>query len=165
MGRSSEKRSKMEQLQSIPAQLIQKASCPVLIWPKNRDSLKVKNILVPTDGTPVSYTAMSQAILLCKTFSADMFLFQVTEQASSSESSKVKDMMKNMDLKDVNHDLVTGQGSITDTIADFCEKQHIDMIVMATHISPLPGHIMPKSLTVEVMHRVQVPLMAVHGKS
>ncbi len=167
VGRSAKNRSKMEQLQSIPSQLIQKAPCPVLVWPENRDSLKVRNIMVPTDGTPISYSAMAQAIVLCKTFSADMFLFQVTEQAAqgaNEATSKAQDMMKNMDLKDVNHDLMTGQGSITDTIADFCDKQSIDLIVMATHLSPLPGQVMPKSLTVEVMHRVKVPVIAVHGK-
>ena len=151
-------------LASSNIHLISKSKIPILIWPEERDSLAIKNIMVPTDGSSSSYSAIAQAITLSKSFAADMYLFQLLETEQKESNSKVSEMMNTMDWKDVRHNLIREKGNIWTTVKTFCDEQSIDLIVMNTQLNAYASAPGRPSFTIEFLKRFTIPLLVLHSK-
>lgn len=149
---------------TVSGRVLKAASCPVLIWRHPKQPGGFKRVLVPIDGTPFSYHAIVQAIILCQDFGADLFLFHVSENEGERErkNSTLGMLMNKMDWKNIKHDLVTETGDVLKTIVNFCKNQQIDLVVMGTHPLDLAGGTAKGSITAEVVQQVNCPVFVVH---
>ncbi len=149
---------------AISGKVLKTASCPVLIWRQENPKNGWKRILVPIDGTPFSYQAIVQAIILCEDFGADLYLFHVSPDLQQKEKrhAQLKNLMQKMDWKNVRHDLVTRSGDTVETIVKFCRDQAMDMVVMGTHVSDSAAADSNPGITLEVAQKLSCPILVVH---
>lgn len=142
--------------------LLKEVTTPVFILPqapKGKDF--PKKILVPVDGTPFSYPALSQALILGEDFGAEIQIFEVGEKKEIALGK----LIEKMAWKNLNHGFFKAKGDIPRTVAEFAESEGAEMIVMGTHgVSPGSTQI-PPSVTLEVLRLSPLPLWVVHPEN
>jgi len=146
--------------------LLQQSNCPVLLCPNFEKNFPFKKILVPVDGTPFSYAAVARALAFCHDFNSQLILFHVSSslEKDKQEKSEISSILHLMKWGSVSHELITASGAITSHIADYAEKESIDMIVMGTH--PLGEKLREsKSVTEELAALVSCPIFVVHPQT
>jgi len=164
VGNQSKNAAEVLALGSVSERVLKGSPCPVLVWKDPRELKGIRRVLVPIDGTPFSYPAIVQAILLCKDFGAELFLFHALAD-SPQQDQKVRalhQVLASMDWKNVKHDLVTQSGDVLKTLTGFCGNQKVDMVVMGTHPPHSNLSSLTRSIAVELMRSVTCPVLVVH---
>lgn len=69
---------------STTEKVIRKSKVPVFSIEGNLDEKSIKNIVIPTDGSALSFAAFPMAVALADTFKADLTLFHVVELYGNS---------------------------------------------------------------------------------
>lgn len=71
---------------STTEKVIRKSKVPVFSIEGDLDEKSIKNIVMPTDGSSLSFTAFPMAVALADTFNADLTLFHVVELYGNSSA-------------------------------------------------------------------------------
>lgn len=71
---------------STTEKVIRKSKVPVFSIEGDLDENSIRNIVMPTDGSALSFTAFPMAVALADTFSADLTLFHVVELYGKSSA-------------------------------------------------------------------------------
>lgn len=71
---------------STTEKVIRKSKVPVFSIDGDLDEKSIKNIVMPTDGSGLSFTAFPMAVALADTFNADLTLFHVVELYGNSSA-------------------------------------------------------------------------------
>ena len=93
-------------------------------------------IMVPLDGSELAQTALSHALDMCRAFGATLVLLHVRDprQGSPEASRRYLEYTRREHAKSgVAIELLTREGSVAEEIIRAAEKEHIDVIAMATH--------------------------------
>ena len=158
---------------SVANHVLRHSPVPVLVTKKNRRTLAVKKILVPTDFTEGEEVERDYAWNLAKGLGASLTLLYVLE-LFGHEFRLVEEMLKVVDEKfkqslgkkrrgvEVSGD-VTKAISAAQGIADYAEKHRFDLIVMATCVGRL-GRFFLGSTTEKVISATDLPVFAIPPK-
>jgi nucleotide-binding universal stress UspA family protein len=146
---------------SVAERVLQTARVPLLlVRVGERDLAKdwqqpmpCQRILVPLDGSPVAEQILPPATTIAKALSAELILFQVpiahvdgwmkgewfvpiqgvlatAEQDAQAYLGEVSSRLKKQGLPVTT---ATTMGSVADSIIDYAEANHVDLIAMCTH--------------------------------
>ncbi|MEX0661301.1 MAG: universal stress protein [Balneolaceae bacterium] len=118
---------------STTEKVIRKSKVPVFSIEGDLDEKNIKNIVMPTDGSALSFTAFPMAVALADTFNANLTLFHVMELYGSS-SAVVKP--NEGELNSVYRNLI-------ERLNTFLDSQSIELI----HIHP-SGVVFEDSVTI-----------------
>lgn len=105
---------------STTEKVIRKSKVPVFSIDGRLDENKINNIVMPTDSSPLSFTAFPMAVALADTFKADLTLLHVIELYGSSAAIVAPKPNKG--------ELVTIYESLIERVNDFLTDQGIDSI-------------------------------------
>lgn len=140
---------------------------------------KINKILVPTDLTSFSLSALDYAITISDIFEAELILFYVidkfphislqsidNEQTIETEAKEKlkKILIKNYPLKN-NYKIKVITGSVYDEILDYIKKEKIDVVIMATHGRPGLAHFFLGSVAEKIVRYSPVPVLTVKPDS
>lgn len=171
---------------SVADAVMRQASVPVLLvppygrrdWPHDRPP----RILVPLDGSMVATEALAPARRLATSLGSEVLLVQVIEPLAYSYATSpdmAAYMIRDLDaeaaaasayLADVAGGLRAGglmvqervlNGPVAPTIASIVQKDHIDLIVLASHGSGGLTRLLLGSVATGVIQRASVPLLVV----
>jgi nucleotide-binding universal stress UspA family protein len=143
-----------------------------------------KKILVPTDYSEMSLSALDYALTFSSMFGAQIYLFHTldtipvlslesmdlttesviyeTEQNAKSDlhAFRVSRISEALDLVEV-----VRKGVAEDQIVKFAMEEDIDLIIMATHGRSGIAHVLMGSVAEKVVQRSQVPVLTVKPES
>lgn len=155
--------SEMARLGTVSGRVLEGAPCPVLVWRTRKGSQGLKRVMVPVDGTPFSYQAILQAIMICQEFGGGILALHVSPSRETMQSQRlqISGLMEKMDWKGVRYELASEVGPVADSIIRFCARYPIDMAIMGTHGGRGAGQGEKSSITSEVIQRVGCPVLVV----
>ena len=137
-----------------------------------------KKILVPLDGSSLSEVALAHACVLAKALQAQVLLLRVVVfpdqdlgdipiayAASPEVLAEMKRYLEHAaaELRRVGVTVTCYaiSGRIADTILDFAEQYHVDLIVMSTHGSAAALRWLMGSIADKVIHSARVPVLLI----
>ena len=145
--------------------------------------VQLKKILVPTDGSDTSKSAMQYAVELAKSFQAKIILVMVADDRyldwmgpAYFSTSMLEEIEKNTleqakkgltdfwpSSLDASENITTLviKGNPVDEIIDFAKREDIDMIVMGTHGRTGVSHMMIGSVAEKVVRLSPCPVLTV----
>lgn len=138
-----------------------------------------RKILVPTDGSDVSRTAIEHAVDLAQKYDAQIFGLYVTEigrlegmsldigaameRLEEDGESFVEDVVAAAEEEGLEASGDTRVGKAPEEILAYAEEEDIDLIVMGTHGHGGLGRRLLGSVTESVVRLADVPVHTVHG--
>jgi nucleotide-binding universal stress UspA family protein len=151
-------------LGSVAENVLKNSLCPVLVDRSRANSFQIKQVLVPLDGTPFSYPALAQALVICQDFSAKLHVLHVSNQSTDEtvEHATFAEKMALMNWKNIHPDLIMKKGDISTTIVECSTHDKIDLIIMGTHRLDETHHTLDNSVTAEVVRRAPCSVWVVH---
>lgn len=105
---------------STTEKVIRKSKVPVFSIDGRLDEHNIKNIVMPTDGSTLSYTAFPMSVALADTFNAKLTLFHVIELYGNSDIGMVPHQPQG--------EKVTNYENIITGLNKFLDKQNIEAI-------------------------------------
>lgn len=141
---------------------------------------KINKILVPTDLTAFSLSALDYAFTVSEMFNAELYIIYVfdklpllslpsfnPETIQNEKSFEVKTTVR---LKKIIHEKYSGNkninfkilyGSVYDEILNFINNEKIDIVIMTTHGRPGLAHFLLGSVAEKIVRYSPVPVLTV----
>ena len=107
--------------------------------------IALANVLVSTDFSPASHTALLYALSLARRYGASLYLAHVVHQRNSPDSPNsavenawregqrlTTDLLVSGQLRGIHHKLLVGQGEIWEGLAPMIAENHVDLLVVGT---------------------------------
>ncbi len=163
---------------SVTEQVARDAGIPTLIIRPNGSALpdgtqeRPFTILVPLDGTQFAETAIDAAAFLAQSFAATLLLMHVLpEIVGTPEELAERETDARIYLTAIGN-IVSAQGIATEQfvatgnpaihIANVIQAKRADMVAIATHGQGTSRQFAHASITEEVLHHVETPMLIVH---
>ncbi|CAN5205141.1 universal stress protein [soil metagenome] len=105
---------------STTEKVIRKSKVPVLSIDSRLHEDQIKNVVMPTDGSKLSFTAFPMAVALADTFNAKLTLFRVLELYGNTDDEDLPNSGKD--------ELVAAYENIITRLNKFLTEQHIESI-------------------------------------
>jgi len=131
----------------------------------------LSNILVATDFSSASGTALEYGLSLARRFGATLYLAHIvsdgagTEQAWRDGQHLTTDLLISGKLRGVPHKLLVGQGEIWAGLAPMVEEHKIDMIVVGTHGRTGLAKVILGSVAERIFRQASCPVLTVGPNS
>lgn len=148
--------------------VIRTAPCPVLAIPENSGAFELKTVLLATTLEKDQAAAFRQLAGLQRywPFKVNVLYLNNPSLFASDEDIKktVAAFAKEAELKNV-HTFVSGNTFDEEgSILKFAQKEHTDLIVMATHQRKGVSHLLFGSLTEDTVNHSSIPVLSVPAK-
>lgn len=141
------------------ASVIAQAPCPILVQCGDRPLRQLKKILVPVDGTAVSYRALAKGLLCCEDFGSELRVMHVgTIEQQPIEHQQLSQRLAQLAWHEIKHDVVTVVGDVIEQILAYAAAANIDLIIMGTHRDQEKRG---GSLTLDLIERSPFPVWVV----
>jgi nucleotide-binding universal stress UspA family protein len=156
---------------SVAESLIRKTTLPVLTlrWPPQRvepPAVEVRRILVPLDGSPLAEAILAPALGLAEAMNATVCLMHAVHSGAMGRSRSadahtyLQRMAQQAQDRGLHTDtLVKSSGTTSEAICMAAHETDADIIALATHGRSGVGKAMLGSVTLDVLHHSQRPLM------
>jgi nucleotide-binding universal stress UspA family protein len=141
--------------------------------------IRVKRILVPTDFSPASQAALTYAAELARSFSAELHLLNVPEDAGAAAEAEFPiGLFENMRSAaydrlgrlvapefglEVPPKFAMRVGSPAEEIGRYAAEHAIDLIVMGTHGRRGLAHVVMGSVAEKVVRSAPCPVLTLHS--
>lgn len=146
-------------LGSTTASVIANASVPVLGIPVEAEYRKIHNIAFTTQYKEKDNDAIMQAIEIAQKFDARIQCLYIKNPDDPTDIDERIAVWK-QHYKGMNIDFFNIAGDhIEQTILDFIENQHADLLVMRTHKRSFFENLFHRSLTKKMAYHSKVPLL------
>ncbi len=118
----------------VAAKVIADAPCKVLVVPKAAQ-IGYKKILVATDGSPHSITAVNEAINIAKKTGSHIIALSSMRDESEQEDAKTytRDALELAKTEGISAEALTPKGKASNVIVESAGGMGIDLIVMGTY--------------------------------
>lgn len=178
-------------LGAVTEKVLTGTTTPLLLVPGKRRKAraagpKLRRILVPLDGSPKAAAALPWARELAGQANARLFLLQVIPSTSdvvgvmsyavgfekrlvAALRQKAQEYVAGVAAElqkeklDFRYDLAAGVPA--DSILDFARRNSVDLIVMSTHARAGVGRFILGSVTHQVVHSTDIPVLVVRARS
>jgi nucleotide-binding universal stress UspA family protein len=139
-----------------------------------------RRILVPLENGPSDETILRHVAGLAKLSGAEVILFHVAdgwaarnmEQLNLKESEEMKEdraylerMAKDLRAAGLEVDAVLAAGDPATEIVAAAEREHVDLIALATHGHRLLGDVVRGSTATALRHNTRIPVLMVRSDS
>lgn len=131
----------------------------------------LSNILVATDFSSASNTALEYGLSLARRFGATLYLAHIVSEGSGTEQAwrdgqhLTTDLLISGKLRGVPHKLLVGQGEIWAGLAPIVEEHKIDMIVVGTHGRTGLAKVILGSVAERIFRQASCPVLTVGPNS
>jgi len=176
---------------SVAERVLQAASVPVLMVRAKegalsdlRQPMSCRRILVPLDGSDVAEQVLPPATLVAQAFGAEMILFQVSivhvsgwstgewfmplegdfETADRDTQAYLDRAASRLKQQGVSVSTATRVGAVAESIIEYAEANHIDLIAMCTHGRTGLGRWALGSVADRVLRAGSVPILLVRAR-
>src|SRR5215472_16060887 len=137
--------------------------------------IALKNILFATDFSPAADAAAPFAIQIAGSYGAKVYGVHVnalndyavapeawTVMVEASEKEAKEQIQRlNEQLNSVEHEVVIGQGNITETIANLIKEKEIDLVVVGTRGRTKLGKALLGSVAEQILRQAPCPVLTV----
>lgn len=147
---------------SVSIGVSRKAFCPVLVVPEKCLYKGIKQILYATSDTSLKTQHLEKVLNLAQKFGAKVHFVHVSENKESFDISMIDTLMSgyNVPYQTANLEFISERGGID----IYREKNHIDLIAVATHHFSLWERIFHSSLTQALEWNSTVPIWVLHDE-
>lgn len=132
---------------SVTEQVLRAASCPVLAVKKNQVASNIQTILLPTDLSESSESALGVAFSLARDYHARLIVlhvassgnavpysqFEMMLKESSSYRHELEEQLRQCQKPACNAEFRVAEGDAADQINRIAQETRCDLIVMGTH--------------------------------
>ena len=138
--------------------------------------IALKNILFATDFSPAADAAAPFAIQIARSYGGKVYgvhvnafndytavapeAWTVAAEASEKEA-KEQTQRLNEQLDSVEHEVVIGQGNITETIANVIKEKEVDLVVLGTRGRTRLGKALLGSVAEQILRQAPCPVLTV----
>ena len=141
-----------------------------------KERIALKNILFATDFSPAADAAAPFAIQIARSYGAKVYGVHVnalndyaavapeawTVMVEASEKEAKEQIQRlNEQLNSVEHEVVIGQGNITETIANMIKEKEIDLVVVGTRGRTKLGKALLGSVAEQILRQAPCPVLTV----
>jgi len=136
------------------------------------DSHEPLTMLVPLDGIALAETALDSAVTFARAFNGTIHLLHVlpTRSGTTAADRELDDkahlylslISDRLQCQDITVARTLAWGDPAEAITTAIQHTHYDLIVMATHGYAGIVRLLEGSVTDDVLHRVQVPILVIH---
>lgn len=142
--------------------VVRRAKCLVLTVQKPAKDFKLENVLIPTDFETTSSHFFRELAELQPHFSFRVHLLYVNTPLNFSTTAKIEarrnQFIKHLPLQNVTYAIVNDYAP-EDSIRSLVRTGAYDLVAMLTHQRKGLSHFLEGSITEEVLHQNQVPLL------
>ncbi|MXN93175.1 universal stress protein [Flavobacterium sp. Sd200] len=147
---------------SKTASVISNTKIPVLAIPAEADYKKIKSIAFTTQYKDKDNDALKQALDIASKFNATLHCLYIKNDDDPEDIEERINEWK-IYYRDEKIDFFNIAGDhIEQTILDFIDNQHTDMLVMRTHRRSFFESLFHRSLTKKMAYHSKVPLLVFH---
>lgn len=173
-------------LGSVTERVLQQSDYPLIIMrpeekpPLNAfDSLSLKRIVVPLDGSPLAEQVLPKAKQIAQAYKAELLLFYAIppippallmvgsvsiannwdENEQEEAKTYLKKMVSNLQSEGFMANFTIGNGPAADAILSYSDHVKADMIAMTTHARPALGRLILGSVTDRVVRAGETPVL------
>lgn len=142
--------------------VIEMASCPVLVIPENVKSFQPKNIGFASDlNTLKDFKKLGLIQHIAKLYDANVLVFHITDEPEKITSKHQQNIEKTKNaLGDIECSVRTVESrSVVDGINEFAVKHSLDLLVMMPRKSNLFTRLFRKSITKRLAIDSKIPLL------
>lgn len=152
---------------SNTANIIEKASCPVIAVPEEAIFNEIKKITYATSYNQSDIYVLEKIVDIAKLFNAQVNVLHISDTTNTQDEEK-KAMKKFMDevnqnilYNNMSFQLLEGE-DVEDALEKYLDDNSTSMLVMSTHHRSFFDKIFGKSITKHMAYHTNVPLMAFH---
>jgi nucleotide-binding universal stress UspA family protein len=153
---------------SVAADVIQKATCPVLIIPPRATFKPLSKIVFATDLRGEPFADVNFVLRLAGLFDAEIIFLHIQTQNSTEVKEEVAAELTKI------HKTLPYQNSsfyneinahIEDGISQFCRKHKADMLVMGYHPRTFWQNLFTQDYTQDMAYHTYLPLLVIHYRN
>lgn len=166
-------------LGSTAEAILRKSFVPVLVvrpfWsaeeapPEDVESLPVRSLLLPVDGSDLASLAVPTAAEIADLFEARVLLLRVLERGKTSDEMEgvgeaekhLEALSRSLERKGIDTLMLVEKGDPVDEILKTARFHRADLIVMTTHGRSGISRLVTGSVTEQVLRRATIPLLVV----
>lgn len=141
-----------------------------------KERIALKNILFATDFSPAADAAAPFAIQIARSYGAKVYGVHVNASSdyaavapeawtvmveASEKEAKEQIQRLNEQLDSVEHEVVIGQGNISETIANVIKEKEIDLVVLGTRGRTKLGKALLGSVAEQILRQAPCPVLTV----
>lgn len=144
------------------ASIIDKATCPVLIVPKEADYQPIKRIAYATSFDDLNDLVIEDLVTWVGKFKAELYFVHVAQKGQYIDSEQYANMAELTDLAERYENIkfkIIYDSDVLEELEDYVEDENIDMLVMVTHHYPFFKRLFNPSLTKQMAFETEVPLL------
>jgi len=167
-------------LGSVAEVILRKSPVPVFVvrpfWteaeapPEASETVPMRNLLVPVDGSDLAELAVPAALELARLFEARAILLRVLEESPEGDAAEVREAEEHLDAiartferRGIDTFTLVQKGDPVEEIVSNVRFHHADLIVMTTHGRSGLNRLVTGSVTEQVLRRAPVPLLVVRA--
>ena len=132
----------------------------------------IKNILLATDFSSFSETALPYAAALARRYDSTLFMLNVVpgifdvlpadpKQPAAQATENLRRLSGSSLLQGIRHQEFVGRGDTAAALSEFVRQNHIDLIVLGTHGRKGIGRLLLGSVAEEVFRNAPCPVLTV----
>lgn len=154
---------------SNTANVIEKATCPVISIPEGAVFNGIKKILFATDYNESDINVIKKIVELAKMFDAKITILHISDGEFNhfSENAYLKEfknkVQKKIHYSKISYKLTEGK-RLENALQDEIDKTNPDLLVMSTERRNLLEKLFGSSATKRMVYRSEIPLMVFHHK-
>lgn len=154
---------------SNTAEIIEKATCPVIAVPEGGSYTGIKKITYATSYLKSDIEGLKKVVEIASPLNAQINILHISgyeesPQADMAAMEKFKETVKsNIDFNNITFQTINGP-DVEKALEDYINTNSTDMLVMSTHYRNFFDKIFDKSITKHVAHHTTIPLMTLHHK-
>lgn len=154
---------------SNTAQVIEKATCPVIAIPEGVLYKTIKKITYATCYLKSDIEGIKKVVEIAEPYNAQINVLHITNENESPKvaTADMKAFMEKVNDKigysNISFQLLEG-ASVEKTLEKYVNDNSTCMLVMSTHYRDFFDKIFGKSITQQVAYHIQIPLMTLHHR-
>lgn len=151
------------------AEIVEKASCPVIAVPENAIFKGLKKIVYATDYHNSDISALKNVMGIAGVFNSEISVIHVCdgEYTPYSEKGLLKSfeekVRKGIHYPNISFHLAHGKHT-SEILTKYAGGRSTDLLVMSTHYRTLGDKLFNRSVTKKMAYHTKVPLMSFHLK-
>jgi nucleotide-binding universal stress UspA family protein len=154
---------------SNTADVIEKATCPVIAVPEGVTYKAIKKITYATSYLSSDIECINKVVEIAEKFNAQINVLHITSDSESPEiaAAAMKTFMENVNEKitynNISFQILDGP-SVEKALEKYVNDNSTSMLVMSTHYRDFFDKLFGTSVTKQIAYHIRIPLLTFHHK-
>lgn len=155
---------------SVTEKVLRASPVPVLVVRSFQEAQPIRTILVPIDGSDLSFAVLGHARALARLFESSIAVLHVIEEPDRSFvdaqlQKRLTSTIQDLEAAEISVKLIVRNGEPAGQILDVAKEEKADLIAMSTHGRSGLGRWVFGSVTEKVLREAGVPMLVVRAKA